>query len=113
MVAKRAPAAIVEPSLETATPLPVLSLASPSVAVSLAAWVPVAQPPPGLRNTYTAPWPEGAPPTIVEPSPEIAAEKPRRSPAPPGVAVSLAVSVVSAQPPTGSTNAYTPPWSLL
>jgi hypothetical protein len=50
-----APAATVPPSPETATEKPSSSSMAPWEAVSLAAWVSLAQPDAGLVNTYTAP----------------------------------------------------------
>src|SRR5215467_4068025 len=89
----------------------------PSEAVSLAAWVSSCQPPAGLVNTYTAPWPElpltvarGAPPTMT--LPEIPTENPMMSFGPASEAVSLAAWVSSCQPVLGLVNTYTAPGTL-
>src|SRR5262249_62018982 len=91
------PAGVVGPPPAPPAPWPRLSLAAPSEAVSLAAWVAVAQPPAGRTNTYAAPCPllapivaPGAPAAIVEPSPDTPTPLARLSFAAPAAAGSLA-----------------------
>ena len=77
----------------------------------------VAQPATGFTNTYAEPWSLFAPmssayaPTTTV-SLLIATAAPKRSLAAPSEAVSLAVSVMVAQPAIGFTNTYAEPWLL-